>query len=490
MSGVAELGSSSIGAADQTAAVEYPRLAPHLWWRVLRVLFDLATVFSAASLAYFSYLWLEVGKQHFEPELYLKLSVFLAVVTVFALQVAGAYRSEPGLLRIEDVRHVLRAATSGILLLLVISFLLRLPEFSRITAVMFWPVITFALIFQRVIFWEFQKRSGFFRRASRPVVIYGAGETGRLLARSLGEESHIGLVPMGFVDDDESLRNTSVKVGGTGPTARLPVFGGEADLDTALGRTGARTVLVAMPSASTRRIEQLVASLERRGIRCFFVPSAGDMMFSALQFGQLAGMPVLTRRRPVQDRFYAVLRRTIDVIVSGIALLLALPIIALSATLVKLTSPGRVFFTQERVGLAGRRFKIYKIRTMHQAAPRYALHPQESRDRRIFPVGRWLRRLSFDELPQLWNVLKGEMSLVGPRPEMAFIVDRYNEVQRQRLSVTPGITGLWQISADRASAIHENMQYDLYYVENRSLSLDIAILLMTPFVLFSRGRAR
>jgi lipopolysaccharide/colanic/teichoic acid biosynthesis glycosyltransferase len=148
-----------------------------------------------------------------------------------------------------------------------------------------------------------------------------------------------------------------------------------------------------------------------------------------------------------------------------------------------------VLFAQQRVGLCGRLFRIYKLRTMHAGAPVQALHPSRSDDPRITAVGRLLRRLSIDELPQLWNVLRGEMSLVGPRPEMPFVVAGYDPIQRQRLSVKPGITGLWQISADRAFQIHANVHYDLYYVEHRSLSLDAAILLMTPFVLLARHRA-
>ena len=187
---------------------------------------------------------------------------------------------------------------------------------------------------------------------------------------------------------------------------------------------------------------------------------------------------------------YDTCKRFLDTTLGGFALLLSLPILALSMLLVKLTSPGPVFFSQERVGLNGRRFRILKLRTMHADAPKYAKHPDGADDARVFAVGRWLRRLSIDELPQLWNVLRGEMSLVGPRPEMPFVVEGYNEIQRQRLGVKPGVTGPWQISADRAFSIHDNMQYDLYYVENRELTLDLAILLLTPFALLSRNRAK
>jgi len=116
---------------------------------------------------------------------------------------------------------------------------------------------------------------------------------------------------------------------------------------------------------------------------------------------------------------------------------------------------------------------------MRVETPTYALHPTGTDDPRVTRIGRWLRRSSLDELPQLINVLKGEMSLVGPRPEMPFIVERYNDLHRQRLQVIPGLTGLWQLSADRSFQIHENIQYDLYYIRHRSFFMDLAILLHT-----------
>jgi lipopolysaccharide/colanic/teichoic acid biosynthesis glycosyltransferase len=141
-------------------------------------------------------------------------------------------------------------------------------------------------------------------------------------------------------------------------------------------------------------------------------------------------------------------------------------------------------FKQSRIGLNGVPFMMYKFRTMHTATPRYARTPMDPQDPRITRVGRWLRRTSFDELPQLLNVVLGAMSLVGPRPEMPFIVEEYNDLQRERLKVKPGITGLWQLSADRRIAIHHNMDYDLYYVHEQSFLLDVVILIQTLFLAF------
>jgi lipopolysaccharide/colanic/teichoic acid biosynthesis glycosyltransferase len=162
-----------------------------------------------------------------------------------------------------------------------------------------------------------------------------------------------------------------------------------------------------------------------------------------------------------------------------ILLLLALPVWAILAVLIRCDSKGPVFFHQRRVGTRGKPFQLYKFRTMHTDAPKFDFHPTTSDDPRITRVGRWLRRTSLDELPQLINIIKGEMSLVGPRPEMPFIVDQYGRGHRQRLEVIPGLTGLWQLSADRRFLIHENIQYDLYYIRNRNFFMDVAILLHT-----------
>jgi lipopolysaccharide/colanic/teichoic acid biosynthesis glycosyltransferase len=148
----------------------------------------------------------------------------------------------------------------------------------------------------------------------------------------------------------------------------------------------------------------------------------------------------------------------------------------------------RPFFVQERVGLNGRRFRMVKFRTLREDSDPDAVAPRSRDDPRITPYGQWLRTTSIDELPQIWNVLKGEMSWVGPRPEMPFIVAEYDEWQRRRLSVKPGITGLWQILGRKDLPMHDNLQYDFYYIRNRSLVLDVSILVRTVgVVLLRRG---
>jgi exopolysaccharide biosynthesis polyprenyl glycosylphosphotransferase len=463
------------------------RLEPGLGWRLLQLATDFGGLVIAGLATYGIYLLSGLGRRDYDPAFYSQIILSFAVVTLFALVGFGTYRSQMGLLRIESVRRLLHAVAAGLALTVALSFLLKFPAFSRLTILMLGPVAIVVLAVQRVILWRIQDSVR--AKYSKPVVVYGAGETGRLLAQHLVEDHSLGLKPVAFIDDDPDMYGKMVRVGAGIDGERVRVMGSEAELDRIIGATETTAVFLAMPSASSERVSQLVAKLESRGVRCFFVPSAGELMFSGLQFGQVAGLPVFTRRVQVRDRAYEIAKRVIDVIFGSLALFVALPFIGVSALLLKLTSPGPVFFTQLRCGLHGHPFKIYKLRTMRVDAPKYARHPNSASDDRITRVGRWLRRLSIDELPQLWNVVLGDMSLVGPRPEMPGPVSSYNDIQRQRLAVKPGITGLWQISADRAFLIHDNIHYDLYYLENRSMSLDVAILAVTPFVLLGRNRA-
>jgi exopolysaccharide biosynthesis polyprenyl glycosylphosphotransferase len=464
------------------------RVSPKLRWQVTQIGLDLLTVFAAAMLTYSVYLVSGIGRSHFNPLIYAQLNIAFSAVTVFALHGYGGYRDELGLLRIDAVRKILRAVFAGVLLTLGLSFVVKFPNVSRITVIMLGPTTMFALAAQRFMLWWLRDRSESVKGAA-PVLVYGAGETGRLLAQRMLDEHQLDLVPVGFLDDEHALHGTEMKVRPGLDGKRLPVYGGEESLRQAFAASGSAAVFVAMPSAPSERITHIITLLESLRIPFFFVPSAGDLLFSTLRFGQVAGMPVFARRTPGASRFYGLVKRAMDVLGSICLLVLTSPLMGLAALLVRLSSPGPVLFTQERVGLDGKPFTVFKLRTMRREAPPYARHPSSASDDRVTRTGHWLRRFSIDELPQLVNVLRGEMSLVGPRPEMPFVAEEYSTIEQQRLTVKPGVTGLWQISADRAFSINENIQYDLYYIENRSVGLDLAILLVTPFVLLAKNRA-
>ncbi len=178
---------------------------------------------------------------------------------------------------------------------------------------------------------------------------------------------------------------------------------------------------------------------------------------------------------------YIAFKRCSDLLLSSLLILLTLPMWLAAAVMVKTTSRGPVFFRHERTGQSGKHFVMLKFRSMYVDTPKYGRSPESPKDRRVTPAGRFLRRTSLDELPQLFNVLMGDMSLVGPRPEMPYITDTYTPLERRRLSVPQGLTGLWQLSGDRKFTIHKAIEYDFYYIENRGIFLDFAILLHTLF---------
>ena len=199
------------------------------------------------------------------------------------------------------------------------------------------------------------------------------------------------------------------------------------------------------------------------------------------QWEQLRSLPqgdIRTRNFAFQYSS-SLVKRGCDVIGSLFLLVMLFPLFVLVAILIKMDSPGPIFFRHYRVGRDGNPFVLWKFRSMRTDVPEYEASPRSVADDRLTRVGRLIRRLSFDEMPQLINVIKGEMSLVGPRPEMPFIVARYHPVECERLIARPGITGLWQISPARAFPIHENLQYDLHYIRNQNFLLDCAIVLRT-----------
>ncbi|WP_124728322.1 sugar transferase [Staphylospora marina] len=200
---------------------------------------------------------------------------------------------------------------------------------------------------------------------------------------------------------------------------------------------------------------------------------------------RIAGSGMSISRNVTRSRYFRYVKPVLDWTLGMLLLLLVLPVMAIIAVAIKLDSPGPVIFRQPRVGKDGREFCIFKFRTMYRDVPKQGRSPQSSDDPRITRVGRFLRRTSLDELPQLINIIRGEMSLVGPRPEQKMIVEQYyTDYEKQRFLVKPGITGPWQLSGDRTRPIHENLHYDFEYIETASFMKDLYLILSTVKVMF------
>jgi exopolysaccharide biosynthesis polyprenyl glycosylphosphotransferase len=318
---------------------------------------------------------------------------------------------------------------------------------------------------------------------ARRVLIYGAGVTGRAVARRLSEFPAFGLIAVGFVDDDPQLAWHPVLFDAARRQS-LPVLGTGEQLGECIRRHRVDEVLLAVPGASAEQMYRVVQDCRAHNIAFHFVPNVYQIAFQHTLTRDFVGIPVISLRHAPGRMVYLFCKRAFDLAVSGLLLLVCSPLLLLLTIIIRATSRGPALFVQTRVGLSGAPFRMFKFRTMYTEEPAYALKPAHAHDPRITPIGRWLRRTSLDELPQLLNVVLGHMSLVGPRPEMPFIVEQYTELQRERLKVKPGITGLWQLSADRRVPIHENMDYDLYYINEQSFLLDIVILIQTVFFAF------
>ena len=325
----------------------------------------------------------------------------------------------------------------------------------------------------------------------RRVLIVGAGDLGRRVARVVLDHSRWGFDLAGFLDDDPAKQDREHEGASVlGPLESLRAVVEEKSVDE---------VWCTLPIRAHERLEWLVAEAETLPVRIKIVPDYFSLALVRAQAELLAGVPLIGLREPVIEGPVRLAKRIFDLTVSALTLLPAAPFMALVALAIRLDSPGPALFRQPRVGENGRPFDMLKFRTMFaDAEERQAevvrkidtgeLVHKHRDDPRVTRVGRWLRRFSLDELPQLINVLKGEMSLVGPRPEMPWLVERYQPWQRKRFAVPQGITGWWQISGRSDRPMHLNTDADLYYVYNYSLWLDILILLRTPLaVLTGKG---
>jgi exopolysaccharide biosynthesis polyprenyl glycosylphosphotransferase len=310
------------------------------------------------------------------------------------------------------------------------------------------------------------------------VLIYGAGASGRRVFSALVGSPQLGLNPVAVVDDNPNLAGHEVLDYGYRHERSVEMILGPITKDL-LENYLCEFVVIAIPSLDRGKFVAAVQAARAAKARLAYVPGQASASEYWTEQADIDGIMLSVVGRPTRAWHYEAAKRPFDIFASCLLIAVLAPIWILIAILVALDSPGPVLFRQQRVGKAGELFDLYKFRSMQADSPKYDFSPMVSTDLRITRIGRFLRRTSLDELPQLFNVLKGDMSLVGPRPEMPFIVERYNAMHRQRLQVTPGITGLWQLSADRAYLIHENIQYDLYYIRNRSFFMDLAILLHT-----------
>lgn len=312
------------------------------------------------------------------------------------------------------------------------------------------------------------------------VLVVGHGELADAIVAAFGYQLHPAIQIVGVADD------------GTGAPGRFPRLGGFEDVPALVRAHAVDEVVLALPLEEQARIPAIEAALLTEPVRVRLVPDYTRLVFVQSSVETVGGVPLIGLREPRIQGAAWLAKRLLDMWVTLGVLALTWPVLALIAAAIRLDTPGPVIFKQRRLGENGRPFWMYKFRTMVADAEQRA--PEGGRDKRgddprITRVGRWLRRSSLDELPQLFNILKGEMSLVGPRPEVLKLTHDYEPWQRQRLAVPPGLTGWWQVNGRSDLPLHMNTHMDLYYIQNYSLWLDLVILWKTVGVVLRRQGA-
>ena len=412
----------------------------------------------------------------------------LLLLVMFAL--GGVYQQKQGRSWLDEVHAVFSGTAVGIVIMMAVTYVIRF-YYSRFIFLMVGAVIVVLLGLERwllrVVRAELRKRGHGIRR----VIIVGAGKVGRSVMRSIVAQPELGYRVAGFVDDHPDRGRTDI--------GRFKALGGLENLPRIVGQEAVDEVIITLPWMYHRKILSVVHQCERHDVRARIVPDLFQLSLSQVDMEDLSGLPLLSLREPRVGGWLWWVKRALDFATALVGLVVLAPLMSVIALAIKLDSPGPAIFSQTRVGKGGWPFTCYKFRTMRAGAEKEKEELAElneaqgalfkiKNDPRMTRLGWVLRRTSLDELPQLYNILKGDMSLVGPRPQLPEEVSQYVEWHKKRLETWPGLTGLWQVSGRSNLTFGEMCLLDIYYIEHWSPVLDTKILLQTiPKVIFGDG---
>jgi exopolysaccharide biosynthesis polyprenyl glycosylphosphotransferase len=366
---------------------------------------------------------------------------------------------------------------------------LSFRDVSRFLFLMFLLICFLFMVAWRVAFRLVNQSRAARISHQRTVLIIGAGTTGRQLQNQILKNPVTGLKIAGFLDDNPDKRHQNRDICGT-----------TADACRVLAEKQVDDVVIALPVSAHQKINNLIKDLYNQPVKLWVIPGYFQMALHKAAVEEFAGIPMLDLRAPALNDYQRLVKRAFDLTITILVLPLALLLMGIIALLIRLEGGGKILFKQERLGENGRLFAMYKFRSMvpnaeelrsqveKRDAKGHLIHKLPN-DPRVTHLGRFLRRTSLDELPQLFNILKGDMSWVGPRPELPYLVDLYEPWQRKRFAIPQGLTGWWQINGRSDLPMHLNTEYDLYYVQNYSIFLDIEILIKTFWVVFRRKGA-
>lgn len=477
--------------------------------RVQRALVDGIAVFLAVLLA----VWIRhssgwISESITAPwSIYLFPAVAIALVTVFVLFFAGSY-VEPG--RVAPSPVLIAALGASTLIALTVSFFYREESYSRVTVIIFVPIAVVVVTAMRFAYDRYVRTVWQAEAVTRNVLIVGRTTSGLKLAAALTREPAYYNF-LGFLDD-------SMRTDGSG--SGQDVLAQVSALGEVIDELNVDEVMICLLDDSDRVLDA-IGECMRRNVTWRAVPNMYGLRLERVSVENFGGVPLVGSHGTQLVGFNRTQKRGFDVLVASVAMILLAPVLLVVAVAVRLTSRGRVLFRQTRVGLDGETFTMLKFRSMRignssDSHNKYALQwiygrtgsdaqpsnegedkarvdpPQIHKmtsDPRITSVGKVLRAASLDELPQLWNVLRGDMSIVGPRPALPYEVDRYTEWHRRRLAVPPGITGAWQVSGRNELPFEEMVRLDVDYIERWSFHRDLALLFLTiPAVLKLGGK--
>lgn len=449
---------------------------------LLRLFATLLVDASLISLSWIGTWWLRYKLNFLFPKAINPIQPYLMglpiLVTTWMLTCIyfGLYRREHGVSGVKELSSIFKAVFMGMLIAMALAFLFKEFDFGR-SVIVISGIINFILLsISHFLFYKLDMILIQRGHTLKKVLVVGKGKLARMVKEEI-EDRPTGYEVIGFIDDSEDNSNPY----------GLHIIGRLSDLEETIENKDIREIFVATERPLSDELNFL-AQQKRPDIQFRLVSSSLIEFANRIGIEKIKDVPLADLTEPPPKMVYEVFKRIFDIIFSVIAILSLFPIGLIIAILIKLESKGPVFFIHRRVGVDGRTFLMFKFRTMYKNVKKYETAPKHKNDPRITKVGRVLRRLSLDELPQLINVFLGQMSFVGPRPEMRFIVRKYQPWQLKRLSVRPGITGLWQVMGRKDLPLDKNLEYDFYYIKHRSIFLDLAILLKTiPAVLFRRG---
>lgn len=417
----------------------------------------------------------------------LPIPIYLLAIACWSgsLLISGAYKIERSPHFITRITHL--ASAAGTATILLAGFLyMTYREVSRLQFLYSFLInLGLLLLFRGLVFVYLQPQTDSPLLTPSRVIIIGARDLAREIARKIQNNPMWGYRLVGYLDDAPDIQRQVFE--------GIPVLGRYENLLKVIEDHSVNEVWSTLPPRAYDQLHTLVAKLEKIPVRIKVIPDYFSLALVQASVEMLGGFPIIGLREPLIRGLPRLAKRVFDLMFCILLLILAAPFMVAIAIAIRVDSPGPIIFRQTRVGENARPFKMLKFRTMTKDAEAQIdqvmretgepdlLHKRKD-DPRITRVGGFLRRFSLDELPQLFNVLRGEMSLVGPRPELPWLVERYKPWQRKRFAVPQGITGWWQVNGRSEKPMHLNTDEDLYYIYNYSLWLDMVILLRTPFV--------